>query len=129
MNRLRSAFHQNFARDIAAIVARIDRLSGESDGSAQLRQSLRQMRSAILELEVRVRDEIYFHQPPTTTLTDAELRVLQRITKGELTREISRHLHLSEATVKSHLSAIYRKLQVRNRSEAIRKALTEGLTE
>ena len=129
MTRLRSSFHQNFAREISAIVAKIDRLSAESHNSVQLRQSLRQIRSELLVLEVKVRDEIYFRQPQTTTLTKAELRVLDRIIKGELTREISRHLHISEATVKTHLSAIYRKLRVRNRAEAIRKALTEGLTE
>lgn len=128
MNRLHSSFHQNFSRDIALIVARIDRLSSDSHNSVVLRQSLRQVRSDILALEVRVRDEMYFHQPPTTTLTEAELRVLERTIKGELTREISRHLHISEATVKTHLSAIYRKLEVRNRAEAIRKALIEGLT-
>lgn len=129
MNRLSSSFHQNFARDIAVIVAKVDRLSSESHGSLQLRQSLRQIRSELLALEMKVRDEIYFHQPQSTTLTEAELRVLNRTIRGELTREISRHLHISEATVKTHLSAIYRKLEVRNRAEAIRKALTEGLAE
>jgi DNA-binding NarL/FixJ family response regulator len=41
------------------------------------------------------------------------------IATGATTREIAMKRHNSEATVKSHLTSIYRKLDVRNRVEAI----------
>jgi DNA-binding NarL/FixJ family response regulator len=52
-------------------------------------------------------------------LTSTEREVLTSISEGLTTREIARQRHNSEATIKSHLTAIYRKLGARNRVEAI----------
>jgi len=41
-------------------------------------------------------------------------------------REIGKVLHLSETTVKRHLSNVYEKLSVRSRGEATSRALAEG---
>jgi DNA-binding NarL/FixJ family response regulator len=51
-------------------------------------------------------------------LTTRELEVLERVASGARSQAIAAELGLSEATVKSHLSHIYRKLAVRNRVEA-----------
>lgn len=48
-----------------------------------------------------------------------EREILLDISTGATTLEIARKRHNSEATIKSHLSSIYRKLEVRNRVEAI----------
>ena len=48
-----------------------------------------------------------------------EREILIDISTGATTLEIARKRHNSEATIKSHLSSIYRKLEVRNRVEAI----------
>lgn len=56
-------------------------------------------------------------------LTDRELAVLQEISHGHSTREIADGIGISEDTVKSYLKHIYRKLGVRDRTEAA----TEGL--
>lgn len=55
-------------------------------------------------------------------LTEREQQVLELISAGSTNREIAEHLHLSPHTIKEHTSAIYRKLQVRNRAEAVRQA-------
>jgi DNA-binding NarL/FixJ family response regulator len=51
-------------------------------------------------------------------LTSRERDILGFLTMGWTTRQISKELFLSEGTVKSHLTAIYRKLGVTNRTEA-----------
>lgn len=52
-------------------------------------------------------------------LSIREREILMDIATGATTREIAMKRHNSEATVKSHLTSIYRKLDVRNRVEAI----------
>jgi DNA-binding NarL/FixJ family response regulator len=56
-------------------------------------------------------------------LTDRELTVLQQISYGKSTREIAHEIGLAEETVKSYLKQIFKKLGVRDRTEAA----TEGL--
>ncbi len=60
-------------------------------------------------------------------LSDREIEVLVALAKGMSNREIARSLFLSEATIKSHLRAIYRKLGVRNRAQAAVFATSKGL--
>ncbi len=47
---------------------------------------------------------------------------------GKTNREIAKQLFLSPHTVKEHTSAVYRKLHVRNRAEAVQRAERLGLT-
>lgn len=58
-------------------------------------------------------------------LTKAEVEIVSYLRSGLTTREIAANRFCSEATVKSHLGAIYRKLGVRNRTGAI--AALEGI--
>jgi DNA-binding NarL/FixJ family response regulator len=51
--------------------------------------------------------------------TKRQLDVLELLGQGRSTKEIARALELSEGTVKVHLAAIYRGLNVRNRTEAV----------
>ncbi|HEY1510881.1 MAG TPA: response regulator transcription factor [Solirubrobacteraceae bacterium] len=62
-----------------------------------------------------------------TLLTDREREVLDLIAAGSTNREIAEHLYLSPHTVKEHTSALYRKLQARNRAEAVQRAQRIGL--
>jgi DNA-binding NarL/FixJ family response regulator len=55
-----------------------------------------------------------------TQLTGREWQVLQFLRRGLSTREIARHLFISEATVRSHSATLVRKLGVRDREAAIR---------
>ncbi|TMM47598.1 response regulator transcription factor [Colwellia ponticola] len=52
-------------------------------------------------------------------LTRRELIVLQHLTKGEANKKIAFNLHISETTVKSHVSSILKKLGASNRVKAV----------
>jgi len=60
-------------------------------------------------------------------LNNQELRVLKYLTQGLSNKDISEKMFLSIGTVKNYISTIYSKLNVRNRSSAIIKAMEESL--
>jgi two-component system response regulator DesR len=60
-------------------------------------------------------------------LTAREREVVSHISRGETNAEIAKVLFLSPHTVKEHTSAIYRKLGVRNRAQAVKAAQRLGL--
>jgi two-component system response regulator DesR len=64
---------------------------------------------------------------PAPSLTSREREVLEEIASGATNREIGQRLHLSPHTIKEHTSSIYRKLEVRNRAEAVKDAQRLGL--
>src|ERR1700761_3329622 len=66
-------------------------------------------------------------EQPAPLLTDREREVLGLIAAGSTNREIAEQLYLSPHTVKEHTSAVYRKLQARNRAEAVQRAQRIGL--
>jgi len=53
------------------------------------------------------------------TLSSAQKRVLAALVRGDLNKQIAADLELTEATIKAHLTAIFRKLGVTNRLQAI----------
>jgi len=61
------------------------------------------------------------------TLTKREEEILSFVVKGATNREIAQELLLSEQTVRNRLSGIFKKLGVRNRTEAALCAVREGL--
>ena len=73
---------------------------------------------------VALGSQVYADEPATavSALSDREMQVLDLISEGATNREIADQLHLSPHTIKEHTSAIYRKLEVRNRAEAVRQA-------
>ena len=52
-------------------------------------------------------------------LTARELVILSKLSSGTENKEIAQHLYITQATVKTHLSSIYRKLKVDNRTQAV----------
>lgn len=52
-------------------------------------------------------------------LTPQQFRVLGMLAEGQLNKQIAFELNVSEATVKAHMTAIFRKLGVRNRTQAV----------
>lgn len=65
-------------------------------------------------------------EAPGCELSERELEVLLMAARGPSNRQVAQRLHLSEATVKRHLANVYAKLDVSSRSEAARRALSEG---
>ncbi|MCB0556908.1 MAG: response regulator transcription factor [Phaeodactylibacter sp.] len=57
-------------------------------------------------------------------LTPQQLLILEQLSQGLLNKEIADRLGISEGTVKQHNYAIYKKLQVNNRTEAVQKYLS-----
>jgi DNA-binding NarL/FixJ family response regulator len=65
--------------------------------------------------------------PAGPVLTDRESAVLTLIATGATNREIAAELHLSPHTIKEHASAVYRKLDARNRADAVLRAQRLGV--
>lgn len=62
-------------------------------------------------------------------LTERELSILKAVARGLSNQAIGKELWVTEQTVKFHLTNIYRKLQLANRTEAARYAYQHGLVE
>jgi len=65
--------------------------------------------------------------PRLAALTDRELDVLRRLACGLSNAEIARQLHLSAATVKTHVAHVLAKLDARDRVQAVIAAYETGL--
>jgi len=50
-------------------------------------------------------------------LTPTQIKVLQGVRSGQLNKQIAYDLGIAEATVKAHMTALMRKLNVRNRTQ------------
>lgn len=60
-------------------------------------------------------------------LTSREEEVLRALVQGMIKKEIGEHLFISLHTVDMHLRSVYRKLHVRTQTEAVSKALRQGI--
>jgi DNA-binding NarL/FixJ family response regulator len=65
--------------------------------------------------------------PAEEKLSVRELEVLQLVAEGDSNSEIANRLHISQATVKSHLIHIFDKLGVSDRTAAVTVALRRGI--
>lgn len=65
--------------------------------------------------------------PAEEQLSDRELEVLTLVSQGNSNQDIARQLHISTATVKTHLIHIYGKLGVSDRTAAVTTALEKGI--
>ncbi|MCW5910757.1 MAG: response regulator transcription factor [Cyclobacteriaceae bacterium] len=81
---------------------------------------------------VIVEKEIFITQPREFAINEVELKkldlsnreyeVLQLLTKGHSNTEIAESLFLSLSTIKTHLSNLYSKMDVKSRTQALEKA-------
>lgn len=62
-------------------------------------------------------------------LTSREMETLVLVAKGLIAREIARTLAISEKTVRNHISNIYRKLDIYDRSQVVIYAMKKGLVD
>ena len=75
----------------------------------------------------RVRKPAAASEHSAQPLSERELEVLTRVALGLTNRETGRELHISEATVKTHLLHLYEKLGVTSRAAAVAVAYDRGL--
>nr|WP_323127032.1 response regulator transcription factor [Rubrobacter tropicus] len=66
-------------------------------------------------------------RPAEEKLSERETEVLGFVARGLSNREIARSLHLSEATIKTHLIHVFAKLGVSDRTAAVTVALERGI--
>ncbi len=65
--------------------------------------------------------------PSGEELSERELEVLCLMAKGAANKEISAELNIAQSTVKTHITNIFQKLGVNDRTEAVTQALKKGL--
>lgn len=66
------------------------------------------------------------HKVSPDALTSREIDVLREVANGNTNADIAERLHISEATVKTHLIHIYGKLAVTDRAAAVARAYEKG---
>jgi LuxR family maltose regulon positive regulatory protein len=103
---------ETMLRELAGLLRRQPDLGTLPAEVQELRSSLQTMRA---------------HAPGASTLSEAELRVLPYLATHLSFREIADRLFLSRHTVKSHAMAIYHKLNVSSRTDAVERADALGL--
>ncbi|HLZ58367.1 MAG TPA: response regulator transcription factor [Ktedonosporobacter sp.] len=82
---------------------------------------------AVLAPNVTTRLVHQVSKPAKSGLSTRELEVLALVAQGASNKEIARALHVSEATVKSHLLHLFGKLEVSDRTAAVTVALERKL--
>jgi len=82
-------------------------------------QIIAAVRSAVMSLDA---DDLATHETGSEPLTERERELLTLISTGATNKEIARRLHLGPDSVKKNASSLYRKLGVRNRTEAALRA-------
>lgn len=66
-------------------------------------------------------------QAPADALSEREIEVLTLMAKGDANKEIAAQLHITDSTVKTHISSIFQKLNARDRTEAVMQAVKRGI--
>jgi DNA-binding NarL/FixJ family response regulator len=77
-------------------------------------------RDLIRQIQIRAREL-------SPLLSARELEILSLVADGDTTAQAAAKLHLSSATIKSHLQNVYGKLGVTDRSAAVAEAIRRGL--
>jgi LuxR family maltose regulon positive regulatory protein len=93
------------------------RLEAEDHGAA----------AHVADLRTRVDAARQLSSDPSWALTEAELNVLQHLPTNLTLADIATRLFVSRNTVKSHVAAIYRKLDATSRGDAVERARHTGL--
>jgi DNA-binding NarL/FixJ family response regulator len=81
----------------------------------------------VLAASVAARLVSHIRQQPRDTLSAREVQVLRLVARGLTNAHIGRELHISEATVKTHLLRAFGKLGVSDRTAAVTTALERGV--
>jgi DNA-binding NarL/FixJ family response regulator len=97
-----------------------------ADGEDPLKDELIGRPDLVERIVDGLRESIIAEDPPTNPLSTRELEILVCVAAGSGNREIADQLGLSEQTVKNHMSSIFHKLGVPNRTHAVTHATRHG---
>ena len=114
---VRDLFAKANAMDLASLMRSIE--LGNSPAASQIARRILGSLSAPAE-----------PAPPLEAkgpLSPRELKVLQLISQGQSNRQIAEETHRSINTIEAQLKSIYRKLDVKSRTQAVREATQKGL--
>ena len=74
---------------------------------------------ANIDLNPKVSDANSIAANQISSLTPSQLKVLIEIGKGKLNKQIAYDLDVTEATVKAHITTVFKKLKINNRTQAV----------
>lgn len=100
-----------------------DVLSGEAGLSPRIQRRL------LERVTEPVRARPQSSEEPPDGLTAREVEVLRLVADGQSNPEIARTLHVSTATVKTHINNLFAKAGLRDRTQAVRYAYRHGLAQ
>lgn len=109
----------------AGVSAYVIKTADPEDFMSAVRQSFN--RSVFLARSPAEAEEAPAHQEEADLLTRRESEILRLVAEGHTNAQMAGMLWVTEQTVKFHLSNVYRKLDVANRTEASRWAQLRGL--
>lgn len=134
------SLHDGLAPQIDEIAADLAEIIGRRGLTPSTRTQLRQIAARQNALSASLRTEILaLKNAPEKVirqvirvrefelLTKKELEILELLAQALTAKEIGEKLFISITTVKSHIAAIYRKLDVKNRTAAITRATEAGI--
>lgn len=118
-------------------------VNNRGDGDININKSFKEFIDAIKEV---LNDNIYIHpdilpefnhkmvtneiiKENVDNLTKREIQILQFVSKGMLNKEIASVFGISERTVKNHISNIFKKIKVTDRTQAAVYAIKHGIAE
>jgi two-component system, NarL family, response regulator DevR len=104
--------------------------SSHVDKSAPIHDLLLAIRASAekpLSFTARRMTEAIIAKNKETGLTPRELEILEKLPTGDTVLEIAAQLFVTESTIKTHLSSVYKKLGATNRVQAINAARKLGL--
>lgn len=97
----------------------------KSTSSTEVITALRALNKGHSQLDANIAQKVFARLKPLTKkvdyqslFSDRELTVLKLLGQGKSNKEIAQSLHLSAGTVRNHLSNIFGKLDVRDRTQA-----------
>jgi len=134
------SLHAGIAQEIDEIGSDLAELIGRRALSPLLRTKLRALLAKNNSLAIHLREEILQLRGmeeeerakvkrvrQLTPLTKKESEILHLLDKAHTSREIAALEFISQATVKTHLASIYRKLSATNKTAALETARSAGL--
>lgn len=113
------------ARIVAALELGARAYVHKNAALSELARTVREVHQGCYVMPAALRQEIANFYAKDA-LTARELDVLQLASLGKANREIGMSLHISETTVKSHMSTILLKLEASDRAHAVRLAVQRG---